>query len=86
VGWWIEYALFWVVVVMGELMFSVLLVDAMVVVGSRFLGSGRVGAWVDRLMLCFLWGCVVGEEGDSVTCDLACFCKSGIRMFCRRSW
>ncbi len=42
-GGWIVCTLFGVVVVMGEIAFSVLLVDAVVVVGSRFLGSGRVG-------------------------------------------
>ncbi len=49
-------SLFGMVIFMGVVVFPVLLVDDVAVAGSQFLGSGRVGVWVGRLVLCFAAG------------------------------
>ncbi len=60
--------LFGVVVVMGEIVFSVLLMDDVVVAGSRLLGNGRVGVWIGRLVSCFAVGLWCWGRGALLYC------------------
>ena len=58
-GWWAVCTLFGVVTMLGEVVLSGLLVDALAVAGGRFLGSGRVGGVSRSIAIAFCCGDVL---------------------------
>ncbi len=76
-----------VVVVLAEVVWYGLLVGGVVVAGSQFLGSGRVGVVGRSIGVVFCCGVVL--LGKSVMVWMVPFhacCRPGTRMCCRWSW
>ncbi len=64
-GGWVVCTMIGVVIIMGEVvLFGMFSVYVVAVAGGQLLGSGRMGVWVGRLVLCFAMGlCCWGRGG-----------------------
>jgi hypothetical protein len=79
--------LFVVVIVVGGFVLCGLVIDVVVVAGSRFLGSGRVGGVGRSSDVAYCCGDVLtGKRVIVLFVSWHACCRPGIRMFCSRTW